>query len=297
LGWDEAPDGLLEVDTLKSHAHLPEEAAMPRESIRSPLSALLSGLLLTACGGGLEAGQAASEEAMRTQEAALDCAGASSSITIPGYSSYGGVFSGGGTWSVNYPSNSVVLEYFIDGVKRGGPQGILGDSNRSGSWSFNDGPVSCGSHTFMVKAYPAVYDSATLNFAWCTTTGVSSPSVSFTQSCPTASVTCSRSGSYVSCTGSGSGGSGSPTPFWQERIQYAGTNTIVAQGWVQGTFSRSFYCPVPTSGLKSMSLSSSDSVSPMIVFEDDQLIVDFKVRDSSGMESPVRSSYRYACGP
>ncbi|OJT26687.1 hypothetical protein BO221_01230 [Archangium sp. Cb G35] len=265
---------------------------MPRESIRSPLGALLSGLLLTACGGGLEAG-----EAMSTQEAALDCAGASASINTQGYSSYGGVFSGGGAWSVNYPSNSVVLEYFIDGVKRGGPQGILGDSNRSGSWNFNDGPVSCGSHTFMVKAYPAVYDSTTNNFAWCTATGVSSTSGTFTQACPTASLTCSRSGAYVTCTGSGSGGSGSPTPFWQARIQYAGSNTIVPQGWLQGTFSRSYYCPQPTSGLKSMGLPSSDeSVSAMIVFEDDQLIVDFKVRDSSGMESPIRSSYRYACG-
>lgn len=265
---------------------------MQRESIRSSFRALASGLMLAACGGAPEDGLAPPETDMGAQESAI-CSGSSvSSLIISGASSWGGELAAAGTWSVTYPANAVHLDFYVDGVLRGSAE-REGDSNRSGSWNFSYIPVGCGSHTFQVKAYPMTMLSGQ-GTDWCPTSGPQTKSTSVTQACPTASLSCSRSGSYVNCTGSGSGGSGSPSPFWQKNIQYAGSNTTTPQGWSQGSWSKSFYCPQP-SGFKSMSLSSS-SVSPMIVFEDDQLTVEFKVRDSSGMESPIRYSTRYACG-
>ncbi|HZH17581.1 MAG TPA: hypothetical protein VE057_24720 [Archangium sp.] len=219
---------------------------------------------------------APAEEPLGTQEAALDCAGASATVSLQDFTSWGGVGSGGGSWSVTYPANAVVLEYFIDGVLSGGPESLQGDSNRAGYWSFNN-TVSCGSHTFMVKAYPAVYNSATQAYAKCSGTGTASQSKSFSQSCPTASLYCSRTSTWnISC--SGSGGSGTLAPYWRQQILYEG-GTSYAGYWFEAPSTYNFYCQEP---------SYQDPI--------DQLTISFKVRDSSGMDSAVKSA-SYSCAP
>jgi hypothetical protein len=263
---------------------------MQRESIRWTFRALLAGLMLTGCGGAPEEELAD----LGTRESAI-CSGSSvSNLTISNATSWGGELVAIGDWTVTYPANGVHLDFYVDGVLRGQAE-REGDVNRSGTYNFSYSPVGCGSHTFEVKAYPMTFASGQAT-DWCPTSGPQAKSTAFSQSCPTASLSCSLSGSYINCTGSGSGGSGSLTPYWQKRIQYAGTPTIVPLGWAPGSWTKSYYCPPPL-GFRSMSsTSSTSSVSPMVIFEDDQVWIDFKVRDSSGMESTVRSSTRYACG-
>jgi hypothetical protein len=127
---------------------------MSRELLRVPLHLLLLGLL-AACGNIPDADlEAASPESLGTAEAAM-CSGASvSSLTISGISTYGGEMAGAGTWAVTYPANAVRLDYFIDGSMYASEQRY--SDTRSGSWSFSMTGISCGSHTFMVKAYPMV---------------------------------------------------------------------------------------------------------------------------------------------
>ncbi|HYO72168.1 MAG TPA: hypothetical protein VEU33_39455 [Archangium sp.] len=253
---------------------------MSWKKTRLPLCSLVSGLMLAACGGAPdETGvDPAGAEALGTQESALDCAGASvTSLNTGVVSSWGGVLStGSGTWSVAYPANGIILEYYVDGVLRG-TQPILGDANRSGAWSFNDSPVACGTHTFEVRGYPAVFDSATSAPGRCTT-GSTTRTSSFTQGCPTATLTCTHASNTISCTGSGSGGEGGPyVSLWREGIQADwGSNY---SDWEEGSNSFSLFC-IPAS--------TRDNFYRQFIY--------YKVRDASGMESPVRT-YSRLCLP
>ncbi|HZH15300.1 MAG TPA: hypothetical protein VE057_13185 [Archangium sp.] len=241
---------------------------------------MLSGLVLSGCGGVPdEAGLAPAEETLGTQEAALDCAGASvTSLNMGVVSSWGGVLStGSGTWSVVYPANGVVLEYYVDGVLRGS-QPIMGNSNRSGTWTFNDSPIACGTHTFEVRAFPAVFDSATSAPGTCMT-GSATRTSSFTQGCPTATLSCSHVSSSINCTGSGSGGEGGPyVSLWREAIQTS-SGAMNYSDWEEGSDTMSVSC-VPAV--------NRDNFYRQYVY--------YKVRDASGMESPIRS-YSRVCEP
>ncbi|OJT24386.1 hypothetical protein BO221_14585 [Archangium sp. Cb G35] len=220
----------------------------------------------------------AAEEALGTQESALDCAGASvTSLNMGAVSSWGGVLAtGGGTWSVAYPANGIILEYYVDNVLRG-TQPILGDSNRSGTWTFNDSPIACGAHNLEVRGYPAIFDSATPAPGRCTTGSLSRTS-SFSQGCPTATLTCSQSGSTINCTGSGSGGEGGPyISYWREGVQTDwGMNYT---DWEQGSNTYGLFC-IPAT--------TRDNFYRQFIY--------YKVKDASGMESPVRS-YTRLCVP
>jgi hypothetical protein len=246
---------------------------MKQERVGSPLCALLSGLLLAACGGPTEAELAPAEELTGTQESAI-CSGSSvSNLTILGVSSYGGEVAGSGSWSVTYPANAVHLDFYVDGVPRGSSE-QQGDSNRSGSWNFSYSPVSCGSHTFEVRAYPMTISSTSVDR--CPSSGPLAQSTAFAQGCPTAALTCSYSGNVIACTGSGSGGTGSPyIPFWQERLQFSDGSESTSP-WEQGSWSWSVYCAQPA---------TRDEPTY-------RQFINFKVRDNSGMDSPVRSYSR-----
>ncbi len=152
-----------------------------RDLVRSSLPVLLSGLMLAACGGAPENGLAPSEEALGTREDSL-CAGASvSSLTILDFSSYDGVAAGYGEWAVTYPANTIHLDYYVDGVLRAVQE--LRSDTRSGIWNFSYSPVSCGPHTFEVKAYPMIIDSLN-NVTHCPTSGNKTRTQSFANACP-----------------------------------------------------------------------------------------------------------------
>lgn len=248
---------------------------MKRELLNSSLCLLASGFML-ACGGAPEQELAPSAEVLGTREAALDCAGASvSGLGIQGASSYGGVASGGGTWAATYPANAVFLEYYLDGVLKGSEY-KMGDSSRTGAWNFNTSPVSCGSHTFEVRAYPAVHDSTT-GYGKCTT-GSKTASTSITQACPTASLSCTRTSTWaVTCTGSGGGGTGTRTPYWQlTGLSAHDTTEMQFYSWeASSSWSKGYPCEQTSSSFA------------------DRLKFEFKVRDESGMESTSRTSYVY----
>jgi hypothetical protein len=249
-----------------------------------PLCALLSGLMLAACGGAPESELAPSEEPLGTRELA-QCAGTSvTTLSILGVDSYGNEVAGSGSWAVSSPANAVHLDYYIDGVlmnsdERCNASGGTTSCTGSGNWNFsyNNTPLSCGSHTFEVRAYPMVIDSAG-NRIQCQTSGPRSASRSFTQSCPTASVSCTRSGDYVNCSGSGSGGTGSPyTPLWQLEASSTQGDYYMSP-WSSGGWSQSYYCP-----------------STFVFHPSESLTISFKVRDSGGAESYADSSFGFTC--
>jgi hypothetical protein len=256
---------------------------MPRHLTRSPRRLLvsgpllLSGWMLTACGGAPETELTPSAEPVGIQESAL-CSGASvTTLSIQGISSYGNEVAGSGSWAVSYPANAVHLDYYIDGVKYSDSE--YRSDTRSGTWNFsyNYAPLSCGSHTFEVRGYPMIIDSVG-NKTSCQTSGPLSASRTFTQSCPSSSVSCGFSGSYVVCDGSGSGGTGSPyTPLWQFDVQSTQGESYTSS-WSTGGWTQSYYCP-PT----------------QVIYPSEDLVISFKVRDSSGTESYVSSSYSFHC--
>lgn len=243
-----------------------------QELVRSPLRVLLSGLLLTACGGVPETELAPSGELLGTEQAAL-CAGLSvTQLSSDDISSYGGVVGAVGPWAVSTFSNAIHLDYYVDGVLRSSDE----RPGNSGTWYFSAGGISCGTHSVQVKGYPMVIDSNNNEtICW------DSPqtlSLSVTQDCPTASLSCSRGSFYVTCTGSGTGGTGGYTLLWQDEVDsYEGTPS--PSGWYQGSATQSFYCPMKT------------LQNPY----NGDLSVWFKVRDSSGMESPYASRF-FLCG-
>jgi hypothetical protein len=247
-----------------------------RDVIRSPLCALLSGLILAACGlAPEESGLAPSGDTLGTQRSAL-CSGTSvSTLNISGISSWGGEMAGNGNWAVSGGANAVRLEYWVDGTLRTSEE----RPGTSGTWYFSTLGITCGAHTFEVKAIPMVMDSAGTDTTCWSSPGLSA-SQAVTQDCPTASLSCSRSSSsFITCTGSGSGGSGSPySALWQEEVQFDDGSEYIST-WDQGAFTQPFFCQYTTFRTPS-----------------DRLTVRFKVRDSSGMASPIRS-ISYFCAP
>lgn len=95
---------------------------------------------------------------------------------------------------------------------------------------------------------------------------------SVTQACPTANLTCSASGTFVNCTGSG--GTGGYTYFWKQDDTYPDGSTYNGS-WVQGSTTKGYYFVTATTRDELMRVNLS-----------------FKVRDSSGMESPARLNTR-----
>jgi hypothetical protein len=142
---------------------------MLRDTLRSSFRAVLSGLMLAACGVAPEAELAPmDEETPGTLEAAV-CAGSSvTTLTIAGISSYLREMAGNGNWGVAYPANAVRLEHSVDGTVHG----IDERPGTSGTWYFSTSGITCGSHTFTVRAYPMVIDSAG-NRTTCSSTATS----------------------------------------------------------------------------------------------------------------------------
>jgi len=246
---------------------------------KASLNALVSGLLLAACGGPLEEGPLSSDVLLGTQGSAL-CSGASiSSLAISSFHAYGGEASGDGTWSVTFPANGIQLDFYIDGVKRGEQQ-LKGDSSRAGTWSFSYRPVSCGeSHTLELKAYPLSILSTGVER--CETSSPASTSATFSEACPTSTLSCARaSTTQITCTGNGSGGTGGPyTGKWQRTEQNHSTGSVYQSGWYSGPLSSTFYCPQGT---------------PILAPNNSDLRIEFKARDVNGLESNALSQ-TYPC--
>ncbi len=125
-------------------------------SLLGPVQVLLSGLwLLAACGGGVEEGPAPVENSVGVTQGAL-CSGLSvTQLAISDVSSYEGVLGAVGTWGVSLFANAVRLEYYVDGVLRSYDE----RPGTSDTWYHSSNGLSCGTHTFKVRAYPMVIDS------------------------------------------------------------------------------------------------------------------------------------------
>jgi hypothetical protein len=258
--------------------------------IRFPLGALVSGFLLSACGGIPE--ESPGEEALGTKESELCYDASVSSLTVQGVSTYDGVMAGSGGYSVAGGANGVRLEYYADGVLKyyEERQGV------SNSWNYSWGGFACGTHNFQVKAVPMVISSDGTR-ATCSSTYVWSAVHDASQPCmtPSSTLSCSRTTStQIKCTGTGSGGSGSYTPVWQE--VYDG----YPYGWFDGAWTQYFYCATSTacsSGVQSNTGEYSAARLPVdggcTYYE--RLQVQFKVRDSSGAESTVNTHTGYNC--
>jgi hypothetical protein len=238
---------------------------MPRDLIHSPLHLLLSGWLLAACGGASEVGRgSASEESLGTLQAAV-CSGASvTNLAIAGVSTYQYEMAASGSWAVAYPANAVRLDYYIDGALQSSDE----RRGTSGTWSFSQMGISCGAHTFLVKAIPMVIDSNdNRTTCWASTTRSASQSVP--DGCPpTASLSCAFSSPVYNCTGSGSGGSAPLTPMWRASTLPNNSTTWQEGSWYDGSWSDYFYC-------KPWSYSTR---------------VEFRVRDSRGQYSDIVTS-------
>ncbi|MFE8595980.1 hypothetical protein [Archangium violaceum] len=236
---------------------------MKRELRRSAPYALLAGMMLVACGAPEEGGLAPSED-VGTKGSAI-CSGSSvSALSLAGFSSWGGEAAGSGNWTVTYPANGVHVDYYIDGTLRGSSD-IQGDANRSGTWNFSYSPVNCGSHSFQAKAYPITINS-TGTIDRCPTSGTKTVTTSFSQSCPTASISCSRpvNTHILNCTGTGSGGSGGPyTYHWQVYAQPYNEPSYYSSWYPSSSSTTSITCPYhnwdPPYDLGRISLKVSDS--------------------------------------
>jgi hypothetical protein len=234
---------------------------MKRDLSHSPLSALLAGLMLAACGAPDE-GRPAPSEDLEAQGSAI-CSGSSvSALSLAGFSSWGGEAAGSGSWTVTYPANGIHVDYYIDGTLRGSSD-ILGNASRSGTWNFSYSPVNCGSHTFEARSYPITINSGG-TIDRCPSSGPKSLTTSFSQSCPTASITCSRPSNILSCQGTGSGGSGGPyTYHWQVYAQPYNEPSYYSSWYASSSSTTSITCPYhnwdPPYDLARISLKVSDS--------------------------------------
>ncbi|HEX5752008.1 MAG TPA: hypothetical protein VFZ09_37665 [Archangium sp.] len=136
-----------------------------RKTTGISLGAVLSGLMLLACGGVPDAELTPADGPQGTTTSAL-CSGVSvTTLSLAGISTYQGEMAGSGDWAVANPANAVRLEYYVDGVLRSSEDrcnasGGTSSCTGSGSWSFSASGITCGSHNFQVKAYPMVIDSA-----------------------------------------------------------------------------------------------------------------------------------------
>lgn len=149
---------------------------MLRQLTRSPLCLLLSGLMLVACGP-------VSEEVPETLgvvESAVCSSSAVTTLTITGASIYQGEMAASGTYAVSYPANAAWLEYRLNGVLQSSERRV----GSSGNWYFSKSPVSCGTYTFKVTAWPAVVDSAgNQTICWSNTSKSLSQNVSGSPCC------------------------------------------------------------------------------------------------------------------
>jgi hypothetical protein len=240
---------------------------MQRDLFRPSLRALVSGLLLSACGVLPEAELAPAGGPLGTQESALCSSLSVTQLSLQGISTYQGTMAGSGSWALSTGANAIRLEYYVDGVLRSAEE----RTGTSGSWYFSTSGIACGPRTFLVKAYPMVVDSNN-NRTTCYDK-VQTLTQTVTESCPqpttpTASVSCSTSGTSsrwtVQCTGRASGGSGSFTPYWS---WIYGTNT---SSWSQTGWTEYVDCAYSQSAAT--------------------LQLQFKVIDSNGVESNVAKS-------
>ena len=223
----------------------------------------LVGLLPVGCGGP-DTFSPPSEEPLGTLDAAL-CSGVSVvSLSIAGASSYGGELGASGSWQVSAYANAIRLEYYVDGALRT----VEERPQASGTWYFSGAGLACGAHSFEVKSYPMIIDSAGSRTT-CYENGARIASQSVTQTCPSSSMSCSRRSSmFVTCTITASGGSNSFTPYMREVGRPADhPESYYDSGWFQSSWTQSWLCPIPRS------------------YPVDEISIHFKVRDSSGMES------------
>jgi hypothetical protein len=116
---------------------------------------LLSGLLLVACGTLSETEPGEAAERLGTQESALCAYTSVTTLGITGVSSYAGELAGNGPWAVSTYANAVRLEYYVDGSL----STLEERTGTSGTWYFSAAGLSCGTHTFEVKAWPMIIDS------------------------------------------------------------------------------------------------------------------------------------------
>ncbi|HYO58482.1 hypothetical protein [Archangium sp.] len=256
---------------------------MLRKTTHVSLRALLSGLLLAACGGVPEAGLAPAAEPLGTAEAAM-CSGISvTSLTLSGISTYQGEMAGNGGWAVSPGANAVRLEYYVDGALRSTEErfGTYNSSTNTyqGTWYFSTTGIACGSRGFVVKAVPMIIDSMGNR-----TTCSDSPrslSQTVTEPCPTPAVSlhfCYRypdpyTASTVRCDASASGGSGTYNVFWRKNSTGA---------WVQGQWTQFFDCAYPSNPPPYNSYLA-------------QTQFQVKVIDSAGRESAIQTSSTFSC--
>ena len=239
---------------------------------RSSLSAVLSGLLLTACGGAPEDEMGAFEEPTGTRESAMCSLMSMNQVGVSGISSYGGVLAGAGTWTTSTFANGALLVFYVDGVERS-RQELSGTYDSAagvyrGTWSFSASGITCGSHTFQVKAYPMNVDSSGQKEI-CTGNTPQTSTQTVAQACATAALSCSRVSTSLSCTGSASGGTGPYTPMWKRTIRYSNGTTSTGS-WSSGSLTKSYGCTQP---------GGRDNFN--------RIEIDFKVVDSTGIESNV----------
>ncbi|MET0400797.1 MAG: hypothetical protein ABW123_00285, partial [Cystobacter sp.] len=259
---------------------------MHRSTIPLSVCSLLSGLVLSACGGTTDAAPSVGDEALGTRESAV-CYGAYvAGVTVDGVSTYAGTMGSGGSYSVAGGANAIRLEYYVDGALKYHEERL----GNSGSWYYSYGGFGCGAHSFYVKSYPMVIDSNGTR-STCSSTPSTTSTYDASYACPTpptASLSCTRSGAQITCTASATGGTGSYTPQWQEF--YDG----YANGWYTGTWSQTFYCnpigsssePCLTPMAEEQAEEGTASMRPPPgcgYFETRQLQV--KVVDSAGSES------------
>lgn len=149
---------------------------MQHRLFRVTVRALLPTLLLVGCGG-TEAVPTA-EESLGTQEAAM-CSGVTvSALSIAGASIYQGELAGSGSWTMSSGANAVRLEYYINNTLYTSEE----RTGASGTWYFSYAGLSCGTYTFLVKAYPMVIDSGGNRTTCWASPKTASKSVS--QACP-----------------------------------------------------------------------------------------------------------------
>ncbi|WP_052517760.1 hypothetical protein [Archangium violaceum] len=252
------------------------------------LRALLSGVLLTGCGGiPDEAGPTpAGEESVGTRESAMCSTMSVTHLAVSGMDSYEGVLAGAGTWTVSPNANSVYLEYYLDNNPTPTMQRLPGTydpstGTTSGTWSYSIGGVSCGGHTVTIKAY-ARHISSNGAEEICSTPMTVTRTVIQDGACkPTTSVSCKRiSNATIRCTGTASGGSGSYTPYWQEYWDSEIYQEQYLYDWFQRPWTADFQC-VNTTSTTYYDLNQYH----------------FRVIDSTGMPSTVSSSPVFKCWP
>ncbi|WPB82393.1 hypothetical protein KYC5002_25150 [Archangium violaceum] len=253
---------------------------MPRKTLHVPVAALLSGLMLSACGGVPEEGVApAGAEAVGTRESAMCSLMSVTNLTVEGLDSYDHVAAGAGAWTVSPSTNSVYMEFWFDNEPNPNTQRITGTydpatGKTNGRWSYSRGNVSCGAHRVVIKAFPRNI-SSNGNEEVCSTPWTITRDIY--QDCGTPqlnSLYCSRypnppTSPTVRCDAFAGGGAGGYTYWWR-------TN---GGGWVQGQSHGSQFFNCPASGY----------YTTMAQYQ-------VKVVDSAGRESGILTSPTFYCG-